>query len=273
MTSKNARGPSRDWLNFVKTAAARAHIRRYFKRLHRHENEAAGRDLLEKELKRLGLSIPFEEIAQICGAKSIEDLFAQIGSGETTMHQVTQKILAHRVKEEAAALADIPQVTSQPERKTAPKGIRVRGVDGLLTRLAKCCNPVVGEPIIGFVTRGRGVTVHRADCRTILNERDHARLLDVTWEGQNPQGYPVPVRIEAWDRVGLWRDISGTVANVGINIEEVQQVAAHKPGRAVLMATLTIQNIGQLTTVLDKLNRLPDVIEARREQSGVAASA
>ncbi|MBK9715540.1 MAG: bifunctional (p)ppGpp synthetase/guanosine-3',5'-bis(diphosphate) 3'-pyrophosphohydrolase [Kouleothrix sp.] len=273
MTSKNARGPSRDWLNFVKTTAARNHIRRYFKRLQRDENEAAGRDLLEKELKRLGLNVPFEEIAQGAGVKTTEDLFALIGSGETTARTVAQKILAQRVKEEQE-LADIPQIAPQPERRTDAKGIQVRGVDGVLTRLAKCCNPVVGETIVGFVTRGKGITVHRGDCRTIINERDRARLVEVTWGESSPQqGYPVVVRIEAWDRVGLWRDISGAVADAGINIQEVQQVPTRKPDRAVLQTTLLIQSISQLSTILDKLNRLPDVIEARREQSGVAKTA
>ena len=273
MTSKNGRGPSRDWLNFVRTTAARTHIRRYFKRLRREENEAAGRDLLEKELKRLGLSVPFEEIAAIANVKTIEDLFALIGSGETTARTVAQKILAQRTKDEDD-LSAIPQVAPQPERKTDPKGIHVRGLDGLLTRLAKCCNPVVGEPIIGFVTRGKGVTVHRADCRTILNERDRGRLLEVTWGEPNPQqSYPVVVRIEAWDRVGLWRDVSGTVADAGINIQEVQQVPTRKPGRAVLMTRLLVQSISQLSSILDKLNRLSDVIEARREQGGMAAKA
>jgi guanosine-3',5'-bis(diphosphate) 3'-pyrophosphohydrolase len=273
MTSKNARGPSRDWLNFVKTSGARNHIRRYFKRINRGENETAGRDLLEKELKRLGLTVPFEEIASIVGVKSIDDLFAQIGAGDTTARAAAQKILSHRSKQEGE-LADIPQIAPQPERKTDAKGISVRGVDGVLTRLAKCCNPVVGEPIVGFVTRGKGITVHRADCRTIINERDRARLVEVTWGEASPQqGYPVVVRIEAWDRVGLWRDISGTVADVGINIQEVQQVPTRKPDRAVLMTTLLIQSISQLTSILDKLNRLPDVIEARREQSGLARSA
>jgi len=272
MTSKTARGPSRDWLNFVQTSGARTHIRRYFKRLQRDENEAAGRDLLEKELKRLGLSVPFEEIAQICNVKSIEDLFAQIGSGDTTARHVAQKVLAQRTRVEDD-LSEIPQVTPQPERTTDPKGIQVRGVDGLLTRLAKCCNPVVGEPIIGYVTRGKGVTIHRADCRTVINERDRARLVEVTWGTENPQhGYPVPVRIEAWDRVGLWRDISGLVADAGINIKEVQQVPTRKPGHAVLMTTLAIQSIAQLSAILDKLNRLPDVIEARREQGRLATT-
>jgi GTP pyrophosphokinase len=268
MTSKNARGPSRDWLNFVKTTGARNHIRRYFKRLRRDENEAAGRDLLEKELKRLGLSVPFEEIAQIAGVKTIEDLFANIGGGDITARTIVQRILTQGSKPEEE-LADIPQVAPQPERKTDAKGISVRGVDGVLTRLAKCCHPVAGEPIVGFVTRGKGITVHRADCRQVINERDRARLVEVTWGEASPQhGHPVLVRIEAWDRVGLWRDISGAVADAGINIQEVQQVPTRKPDRAVLMTTLLIQSISQLSTILDKLNRLPDVIEARREQSG-----
>ncbi|MBK9943488.1 MAG: bifunctional (p)ppGpp synthetase/guanosine-3',5'-bis(diphosphate) 3'-pyrophosphohydrolase [Kouleothrix sp.] len=273
MTTKSARGPSRDWLNFVKTSGARNHIRRYFKRMRRDENEAAGRDLLEKEIKRLGLTIPFEEVAQLAGVKTIEDLFAHIGSGETTARTIVQRLLAQTSKQQEE-LSDIPQVAPQPERKTDPKGISVRGVDGVLTRLAKCCHPVVGEPILGFVTRGKGITVHRADCRQVINERDHARLVEVTWGEASPQhGHPVLVRIEAWDRVGLWRDISGTVADAGINIQELQQVPTRKPDRAVLNVTMLIQSISQLSTILDKLNRLPDVIEARRENSGLTPSA
>jgi guanosine-3',5'-bis(diphosphate) 3'-pyrophosphohydrolase len=270
ITTKTGRGPSRDWLNFVKTSGARSHIRRYFKKQRREENEAAGRDMLEKELKRLGLNAPFDQIAQLYGLKDIQDLFAQIGSGDLSARAVVQKVLAQEVKEEPA-LADLPQVTPQPERRATEKGIRVRGVDGVMTRLAKCCNPVAGEPIVGYVTRGRGVTIHRADCRAILNEPDQARLVDVAWgEARQQQGYPVPVRIEAWDRVGLWRDITNAVADADINIERVDQLQIRKDGRAVLMVILTIHSIAELTTILDKLNRLPDVIIAHRENSGAA---
>lgn len=273
MTTKNPRGPSRDWLNFVQTSGARNHIRRYFKRLRRDENEAAGRDLLEKELKRLGLNIPYEEIAQLAGMRTIEDLFANVGSGDITARTLVQRIMAQRNHQEEE-LADLPQLTPPPERRTDAKGISVRGVDGVLTRLAKCCHPVLGEPIVGFVTRGKGITVHRADCRTVINERDRARLVEVTWGEASPQhGHPVLVRVEAWDRVGLWRDISGSVADAGINIQEVQQIPTRKPDRAILNVTMLIQSISQLSNILDKLNRLPDVIEARRENSGIAHSA
>ncbi|MFN8480554.1 MAG: ACT domain-containing protein, partial [Kouleothrix sp.] len=234
---------------------------------------AAGRDLLEKELKRLGLNIPYEEIAQLAGMRTIEDLFANVGSGDITARTLVQRIMAQRNHQEEE-LADLPQLTPPPERRTDAKGISVRGVDGVLTRLAKCCHPVLGEPIVGFVTRGKGITVHRADCRTVINERDRARLVEVTWGEASPQhGHPVLVRVEAWDRVGLWRDISGSVADAGINIQEVQQIPTRKPDRAILNVTMLIQSISQLSNILDKLNRLPDVIEARRENSGIAHSA
>jgi GTP diphosphokinase / guanosine-3',5'-bis(diphosphate) 3'-diphosphatase len=273
MTAKNVRGPDRTWLNFVKTSGARTHIRRYFKRLRRDENEAAGRDLLQQELKRLGLLVPVEQVAQLYNAKTIEDLCAQIGSGDLTAREVAEHVLAQRTPTaEEDELSALPQSSPTAESLPSPQGIQVRGMDGQLARLAKCCNPAASEPIVGYVTRDKHVTIHRADCRTILNRRDRDRLLEVSW-GQAPatNGSAVPVRIEAWDRVGLWRDISGTVADAGINITEVQQVPTRKPGRAVLMATLQIQSIAQLTGIIDRLNRLPDVIEARRERGGMVA--
>jgi GTP pyrophosphokinase len=259
MTTKTVRGPSRDWLNFVKSPSARNHIRRYFRRLERDENEAAGRDLLEKEIKRLGVTLSFDTIVTIWGARSVDDLFALIGTGEVTARTVAQKVLAHQ-----EAIQDefvLPAI--QPPTKRDPLGIQVRGVGAVPTRLAKCCNPVAGEPIVGYVTRGRGVTVHRADCRTVVNERE--RLIDVSWGGEPPRGYPVPLRIESWDRVGLWRDVSAIIADAGINIERLDQVQTRRAQRTVLEVLVTIQSVDQLSQLIDKLNRIPDVIEARRE--------
>lgn len=272
LTSKTPRGPSRDWLNFVRTTSARNHIRRYFRKLERGDNIAAGRDLLEKELKRLALNVSFDEIAHICGEKSIDDLFELIGSGETTARTVAHKVAQREIPHVDTPLPSIPQISSSPS-KARKTGIQVRGVDNVLTRLARCCNPVEGEPIVGYITRGKGITVHRADCRTIINERDRNRLIDVTWGNEAPQGYEVPIRIESWDRVGLWRDISSTIADAGINIESLQQAQTRKAGRTVLITRLTIQSISQLTLILDKLNRVPDVIDARRENNAAGISA
>lgn len=266
MTAKVGRGPSRDWLGFVKTPSARDHIKRYFRRAERDENIAGGRDLIEKELKRLGLNtVSFDQLVDLTGARSVDEMFAQIGSGEISARTVAQKALAQQVEPpHDDGPPELPVANPQPTR-TEPIGIQVLGVGAVHNRLAKCCNPVVGEPIVGYVTRGRGVTVHRADCRTIVNERDRNRLIDVNWGGQQPKGYSVPVRIESWDRVGLWRDVSVIIADAGVNIEKVEQGSSRRVGRAVLHVTCTIQSISQLSTLLDKLNRIPDVIEARRE--------
>lgn len=269
MTAKASKGPSRDWLNFVKTPSARNHIKRFFRRAERDENVAAGRELLEKELKRLGLTVSFDSLVDLVGVRSSEDLFALIGSGEMTARTVAQKALAQQVEQPPEpAIPDLPQ--TPVTLRNQPVGIQITGVGAIPNRLAKCCNPVVGEPIVGFVTRGRGVTVHRADCRTVVNETDRNRLIDVVWGGQQPKGYPVPVRIESWDRVGLWRDISNIIADAGINIEKVEQGQSRRAGRAVLHIVLQLQSINQLSNILDKLNRINDVIEARRE-SGVKA--
>lgn len=272
MTSKTPRGPSHDWLNYAKTSGARNHIRRYFKKLHRDDNIADGRDLLEKELKRLSLVIPFDEIASEVGVKTIDELFAQIGSGDVTARTVAQRLMAHRTP--IAELApEFPQISHTNGRTSEPQGIQVRGLDGLLTRMAKCCNPVAGEPIVGFITRGRGATIHRADCRMVINEKDRERLVDVSWgAAAPPKGSPVPIRIEAWDRVGLWRDISSAVADANINIDVVEQVPTRKIGRAVLRITLRIGSVSQLATIIDKLNRLADVIDARRDNTGLPVS-
>jgi GTP pyrophosphokinase len=265
MTTKTGRGPSRDWLNFVKTPSARNHIRRYFRRAERDENITAGRDLLEKELKRLGLTVSFESLADQAGVRSTEDLFALIGAGEVTARTLAQKALAQQVEAQQAEAP--PEPLPAPSTVIQPRtvGIQINGVGAVHNRLARCCNPVVGEPIVGFVTRGRGITVHRADCRTIVNERDRARLVDVTWGGQSPRGYSVPLRIESWDRVGLWRDVSAVIADAGVNIERIEQGKSRRAGRAVLHVACSIQSVSQLTNLLDKLNRISDVIEARRE--------
>jgi GTP pyrophosphokinase len=268
LTSKNPRGPSHDWLNFVKTSGARNHIRRYFKKLHREQNIADGRDLLEKELKRLSISMSFDQIAAEFGFKSIDEVFLQIGGGDITARAVAQRLMTRLtpLKDEGES---IPLIHSG-KPAAAPKGIQVRG-DGdgeLLTRLARCCNPAPGEPIIGFVTRGKGITIHRVDCRMVRNEPNPERLLDLTWGADPPpEGYPVPVRIDAWDRVGLWKDVSSTIADAGINIDILEQVQSQRNDKVVLRVTLRIRSVGQLTQILDKLSRLKAVIEARRDTS------
>jgi GTP pyrophosphokinase len=241
--------------------------------MEREENISAGRTLLEREMKRLGLNtVSFDEIVTAAGMRSTEELFVSLGTGDSTARQVVQKFLARAQDstETPDELAHIPHIAPPPRPDAS--GIQVRGTGNVMTRLAKCCNPVVGEPIVGYVTRGRGITIHRIDCRTILNERDRDRLVEVSWGDTDPQGYPVPVRVESWDRVGLWRDVSAIVADANINIEELQQIPVTKDSRTVLIMRLTIHSLDQLTKLLDKLNRIPNVIEARRETSSLTGT-
>ncbi len=274
MTTKAERGPSRDWLEFVKTSNARNHIRRWFRRLNREANIDAGRDFLERELKKLGLTTAFDEVASINGYKEVDDLFFAIGIGEHHPRELLRRVIKERQDHEPApgteGLAHLPAFAPRP--KDTPKiGIQVRGANDIYTRLAKCCNPVEGEPVVGYVTRGKGLTIHRADCYNIINERSPERLMDVAWGTTNEsQHYPVPVRIEAWDRVGLWRDVAETIANAGVNINAVQQIENRHADRATLIATVMVDSLAQLTNILDKLNRVKDVIEARRDRVSAA---
>ncbi len=272
MTSRTAPGPSHDWLTFVKTSGARKHIRTHFKKLHRDESISMGRELLERELRRLGLSQSFESIAADMEFKSVDEMFAQMGSGDVSANSIAQRLLARQVPIETNI--PFPTLTPVPLQCGEAPSIRVGGEKDILTRLAKCCNPVAGEPIRGFVTRGKGVSIHRADCPVILKERDSERFVEVTWGSQHSKnGFPVPILIEAWDRVGLWRDVAGTVADAGINIQSLSQIPSRKSNKAVLMATLQIHSVEQLSAILHKLNNLQGVIDARREDSAVAGAA
>ena len=212
LAAKRPRGPSRDWLNpelgYVKTSQARQKIKQWFKRQERQENIERGRGLLEREMKRLGLVPPsLEELARLFGQEGPEDFLAAIGYGAITPHQVALKLASQEEKPRLVA----------PSRRPSATGIQVLGVGDLLTRLAHCCQPVPGDPIIGYITRSRGVTVHRLDCYNILHEDEKERLVPVDW-GENAEFYPVAIHVEGWDRVGLLRDISSMVAEEKMNI-------------------------------------------------------
>jgi len=279
LTSKHQRGPSRDWLRFVKTPSARNHIKRYFRRLEREENIAAGREMLEKELKRYGLTqVSFEKLVELAGptVRSIDDLFYQIGVDDLNERTLVQKLLSEQqlsqAQSEQAELEQQLQLPRAPQpiaRVSASGEICLEGTGKIASRLARCCNPVFGEPIVGFTTRGRGVTVHRTDCRTIqnLSATERNRLMPVCWGntiGSN-QFFPVPLRIEAWDRVGLWRDISNVIADAGINIADVSQGKRWANGRTILNVTVSLQSMAQLSPLIEKINRIPDVIDVYRK--------
>jgi GTP pyrophosphokinase len=265
LTAKRG-GPSRDWLNphlgYVKTSRARSKIRQWFKRQNRDENIVQGREVLEREFKRLGLDeTPFDQIAKKFNFDKVDDLMAAIGAGDINAHQIAGRAL-ELVQPEEETL-EIPPVRGTP---TAPAtGIRVRGVGDLLTNLAHCCNPLPGDDIVGYITRGRGVTIHRQDCPNILRMNDRERLIEVDWGPEITETYPVDVRVEAYDRQGLLRDIASVVADEAINLSAANVMTRKKDHMATMVVTLEIADIDQLSRVLARIERLPNVLEARRQ--------
>ncbi len=269
LTSKSSRGPSRDWLNpnlnYIKTAHARDKIRQWFKREQREDNIVRGREMLEKELKRLGLDqTKLEEIAAAFKYEKVDDFLAAVGYGDINTHQVAAKLAPAPPEEE------IPSVVSLPPADT--RGIQVQGVGDLLTRLARCCNPVPGDAIVGFITRGKGVTVHRADCSSVLNEDEPERLVKVEWGRMAQQTFPVAIRVEAWDREGLVRDVAAAVADERVNITAAN-VVVHKDRTATLTATLEVISIDRLARVLAKIEGIRDVFSVIRDGGGQQARA
>ncbi len=267
LTAKRG-GPSRDWLNpsleMVKTQRARSKIRQWFKRQDREQNIANGRALLEKELRRLGIDhISFEQIARDVGYKSVDDLLAAIGCGDIHLGKVINELF---IREEPEFRLPHREPTDG-KRKVSSGEVTVLGLSGLLTHLARCCNPVPGDPIVGYITRGRGATIHRQDCPNILRigERDRERLVQVSW-GKPRDTYPVAVRLRAYDRDGLMRDVSTLVANEGINMTSVH--AQTNDSLAIVDMVMEVVDISQLSRVLNRLEALPNVLEARRLRPG-----
>jgi GTP pyrophosphokinase len=263
LTTKNPKAPSRDWLNlnlgFVRTAHAMDKIRQWFHRQERGESVVRGREVLDRELNRLGLSQhKIEDLARLFKLEKVEDLFAAIGYGEISPQQIALRLAA---EEEA----ERPAVQPTTPREIGPAaGIRVMGETGLLTRLAQCCHPIPGDDIIGYVTRGRGITVHRQDCRNMLSEPEKERLVRVEWgDSQQADTYPVNIQIEAWDRYGLLRDIANVVAEDHVNITAINS-ESHPNHTAVITATLQIKSIDQLSRMLTKIERIHDVSRAGR---------
>ena len=264
LTAKRG-GPSRDWLNpsleMVKTQRARGKIRQWFKRQDREQNIANGRSLLERELHRLGIDgLTHEQIAKDLGYGQTEELLAAIGCGDVHLGKIVARVIE---KEEPELVQPIPTTAAQPP--ATGKEVSVLGVSGLLTARARCCSPAPGDPIVGYVTRGRGVTIHRRDCPNVLRVADKERLIQVSW-GQVRRTYPVSVRIRAYDREGLMRDVSALVANEGINMPSIN--AATKNSLAVLNLELGVTDISQLSRVLNRLEALPNVLEACRIRPG-----
>ncbi|MCC7021971.1 MAG: bifunctional (p)ppGpp synthetase/guanosine-3',5'-bis(diphosphate) 3'-pyrophosphohydrolase [Thermomicrobiales bacterium] len=261
VTSRTRTGPNRDWLlsgsEYVTTASAREKIRRWFRSQEREENIAQGRDILERELRRLSVELkPEDLLKEFPQYPKYDDLLAAIGYGAVSPQRIAVR-LAQQPEQE--------QILSSPHLQTprTPPRLQVMGVGDLLTNLATCCRPVNGDPIIGYVTRGRGVTVHRVDCPNVQNVSEPERLVPVTWGDHGERTFPVTVQVEAWDRVGLLKDVSTVLADARVNILSLT-TTTHDDRTVTLRATIEVEGIGQLSTILQKLESVREVHEVRR---------
>jgi GTP pyrophosphokinase len=272
LTSKRG-GPSLDWLNndlgYVRTTRGRDKIRAWFRKLDHDKNVQSGREMLEHELKRLGLDhTAFDTVAGMFSFERQDDFLAAIGAGDITGPQIATRILEAERKDQQKSLVETMIHAPQPvpsQVQVEKNGININGMGGMLVSLAQCCNPLHGDQIIGYITRGRGVTVHRRDCANVQGGSEPERFVDVSW-GQLPteQRYAVPLEIVAYDRDGLLRDISTVIADEKVNMTKVS--VATRQNIATLQLTMEIANIPQLTRILNKMERIQNVIEARRRK-------
>jgi guanosine-3',5'-bis(diphosphate) 3'-pyrophosphohydrolase len=259
MSAKRAKGPSRDWLSphlgYTKTSHAREKIRQWFKKQERTENIERGRELLDKELRHLGIKLSErEELAKLFKYDNVDDFLVAIGYGDITTRHIALKL---------AAQQEPPEVTAEVAPPKPPtSAIKVLGVGDMLTHLAECCHPVPGDKIIGYVTRSRGVTVHRQDCYNVIHEDEKDRLIPVEW-GQTDAVYPMSIEVQAWDRVGLIRDITTTVAEEKVNIAAIS-LTNHDDGAISVFLTLETRGLAQLSGLLAKIEGVRGVIGVAR---------
>ena len=263
LTAKRG-GPSRDWLNtnlgLVKTQRARSKIRVWFKKQDYEQNLASGRAILERELSRLGLGeTNFEKLARELEFRNSDELCVALGTGDLSVSKIAKGL------SETEENVDILTVGAPASETASADAVDVVGLKGLLTNVAKCCNPTPGDEIVGYITRGRGATIHRQDCPNILRMRERERLVAVSW-GSKARTYSVPVRIHAYDRQGLMGDISNLLNNENINIADV--VVKTSQNLADIRLVIEVRDIEQLSRTLTRIENLPNVMEAQRVKPG-----
>lgn len=257
-------GPSRDWLNsnlgMVRTQRTRSKIRAWFKKEDHEANLASGRNQLEREVARLGIAnINYENLARSLAYKQPEDMYADLGCGDLSLSKIIKQIA------EAPEIADLLKASAPTTEAVATEAIEVVGLKGLLTQMARCCNPMPGDQIVGYITRGRGASIHRQDCPNILSAVDRERLVQVSW-GNHVRTYAVPIRIEAYDRQGLMGDISNLLNTEGVNIVDVSVKMAQ--GVAELRLSVEVRDMEQLSRILTRIENIPNVLEAKRIKPG-----
>ncbi|CAM3719518.1 GTP diphosphokinase [Halomonas casei] len=265
-------GPSRDWLNpslgYVRTSRGRAKIQAWFKHQARDQNLDEGRALFDREMRRLDVEdLDLPRLAKAVNYLNAEDMYAAIGAGDLRIGQVLHQ--AQQLFGETDDQEQLDRLLAKPKRqssKATKSDITVLGVGNLKTSMANCCRPVPGEPIVGFITQGRGVTVHRQDCSNILQLRldEPQRIIEVEWGERAQTRYPVTIEIQAWDRSGLLRDVTSLLGNEKVNVLAVNTLTNTDESIARLRITLEVDGLESLGRLFSRIQQLPNVTEVRR---------
>ena len=264
LTARHPR-PSRDWLNpnlgYLGSPRSRAKVRHWFKHQDRERNVADGQEIWDRELKRLGVDHPPRDaLAERFNATRFEDFLAALGRGDVSVPQLAGALQPWL----PAPSRHVPKLAKRRRKRSGD--VQISGVGDLLTQMAQCCKPLPYNPIVGYITRGRGVSIHRADCRNVLNlaDSERARLIDVAWSGGSEESYPVEVAVEAYDRKGLLRDVTAVVSNEAVNIVALDSSTDTASHIVDMRLTVEVRDIEQLARVLDRLMQLPNVSDCRR---------
>ena len=279
ITQANAKGPSMDWVKIAKTSQAKAKIRQFFKRELKEENVAKGRSMLEYEAKRQAVNLPallkneyLEPLLKKYAFLDTDDIYAAVGYGGLAASHVITRLVEEQRRREKPALPPAP--APQPVEEQRPRqqaqhtgssdhGIFVRGEPGMLVRFARCCNPLPGDEIVGYITRGRGVTVHKADCINVLSEIDSARLVEVSWDAEVKTNYDGSIQILAYDRDGLLADLVLFIGSMKVTISAIS-AKTNKNKTCTINVTLEVKNRQELDKIIKQLSKRSDVIEIFR---------
>lgn len=277
LTSKHSYGPSQDWLKLAQTSQAKNKIRAFFKKQRREENIDKGRELVEREIRTMEFDVKeiltlenLKKVAEKFNFTNEDDMYAAVGYNGVTALQVanrlTEKWRKKRDQEQAANIANkISDLKAFPSSKKRESGVRVSGIDNLLIRLSKCCNPVPGDEIVGFITKGRGVSVHRADCTNIETSDAQSRLIPVEWETtlNDRKEYNVDIEITGYDRRGLLNSVLQAVNEAKTNISAVSG-KTDRNKMATINMTIMIHNVSHLQKVVERIKQIPDIYSVRR---------
>ncbi|MFC0522493.1 RelA/SpoT family protein [Pontibacillus salicampi] len=282
MTSKHSYGPSKDWIKISQTSQAKNKIKQFFKKQRRDENIAKGRELVDKEIRSMDLepkevltSDNLKRVAEKFNFNNDEDMYAAVGYHGITAAQIATR-LTDKMRQKPLKTQDLEETLegvqnemkatpSKPASKKKDSGVKVKGVDNLLVRLSRCCNPVPGDDIVGYITKGRGVSVHRSDCPNVHTEDVKHRLLPVEWEntGEDSKQYSLDIEISGYDRRGLLNEVLQAVNETKTNITAVSG-KSDRNKMATIHMTILIHNIGHLRKIVDRIKQIPDVYTVRR---------